>query len=110
MKKKQYQLGQTVYHKNVYNYKEPLVVKGITETKLLLEGDYSGGTHNVNQQDWLSIEGVSFIENYGFKKQCRNSAVTISELLKPITNRNQDTITSTMFDLLDMVFALTNEV
>lgn len=105
-----YQLGQTVYHKDVYDYKEPLVIKGVTEDKLLLEGDYSGGTHNVSQQDWLSVEGTSYIRNYGYKKKCREIAVTIEELAKPITNRNQDNVTSTMFELLDMVFILTNEI
>lgn len=105
-----YQLDQTVYHKDVYDYKEPLIVKGITENKLLLKGDFSGGTHNVSQQDWLSIEGTSHIKNYGYKKKCRDIAVSIEELAKPITNRNQDTMTSTMFDLLNMVLILTNEV
>lgn len=105
-----YKLDEIVYHKDVYDYKEPLLVKGIKEKELLLEGDYSGGTHNVFQSDWLSVEGTSKIKNYGYKKKCRDYAVSVEELSKPITNRNQDNMTSTMFDLLDMVFILTNEI
>ena len=58
--KLQFRLGQIVYHKDVYNYQEPLKVVGIMEDELLLEGDYSGGTHNVCQRDWLSIKDISY--------------------------------------------------
>lgn len=105
-----YQLNEIVYHEDIYDYKEPLVVKGIKETELLLEGDYSGGTHSVCQSDWLSIQGVSKIKNYGYKKKCRDYVVAVEELAKPITDRTSDTMVSTMFDLLNMVFILTNEI
>jgi hypothetical protein len=105
-----YKLGQIVYHKDVYNYKEPLKVIGIKENKLELEGDYSGGTHNVKQSDWLNIEGTSKIYNYGYKKECRDFALATEILAYPITDRNQDNMTKTMFDLLDMVLVLTNDV
>ena len=39
--------GQIVYHKDVYNYKEPLTVRGVIGLKVLLEGDFSGGTHDI---------------------------------------------------------------
>ena len=42
-----FKIGDIVYHRLVYGHKEPLKVVGITEDKLFLEGDYSGGTHNV---------------------------------------------------------------
>ena len=48
--------------------------------------------------------------DHKYKKECRDTAVAIEELAKPITDRNQDTMTKTMFDLLDMVFKLTNDV
>ena len=48
-----FRIGDTVYHRSVYEHKEPLKVVGITEDKLLLEGDYSGGTQNVCQREWL---------------------------------------------------------
>lgn len=51
-------LGQTVYHKSIYDGKEPLKVVGLRESEIELEGDYSGGTHNVCQRSWLPIEGV----------------------------------------------------
>lgn len=68
MKAQDFKLDVIVYHKNVYNYNEPLKVVGIMEDKLLLEGDFSGGTHNVTQRDWLPIEGTSFIKDFGRKK------------------------------------------
>lgn len=56
-------LNQTVYHKDVYDGREPLRVVGIREHELELEGDYSGGTHAVCQKDWLNIEGVLLNRN-----------------------------------------------
>ena len=58
-------LNQTVYHKNVYDGREPLRVVGIREHELELEGDYSGGTHAVCQKSWLKIEGVLLKKNEG---------------------------------------------
>ncbi len=55
----EFKLGQTVYHKDVYNYREELKVVGIREDQLECEGDYSGGTHNTLQRCWLTIEGIS---------------------------------------------------
>jgi hypothetical protein len=53
-------LGMTVYHKDIYWGKESMKVVGIRENEVELEGDYSGGTHNVCQKDWVSIEGLLF--------------------------------------------------
>lgn len=58
MKHTDLQIGQHVYHKDIYNGNQRLKVIGIKETKVELEGDYSGGTHNVCQADWLPIKGV----------------------------------------------------
>jgi hypothetical protein len=110
MRKQEFKIGQTVYHRDIYDHREALKVVGIRETELELEGDYSGGTHGVVQKQWMPIKGVSRIRDHKYKKECRDTAVAIEELAKPITNRNQDTMTSTMFDLLDMVFKLTNDV
>lgn len=57
---KEIMLGQIVYHERVYKGKEPLKVVGIREKEVELQGDYSGGTHNVCQKDWLPKEGVLF--------------------------------------------------
>ena len=51
-------IGQKVYHKDIYDGKELMEVVGIRKTQVELEGDYSGGTHNVCQKDWVSIEGI----------------------------------------------------
>ena len=105
-----FKIGQFVYHRDVYDHREQLKIVGIRETELELEGDYSGGTHGVTQKQWMPIKGVSRIRDHKYKRGCRDAAVTIEELAKPITDRNQDNMTKTMFDLLDMVFKLTNDV
>jgi len=53
-------LGMTVYHQDIYDGHEAMEVVGIRADEVELEGDYSGGTHNVCQRDWLPIEGVLF--------------------------------------------------
>ena len=107
--KNDFQIGQIVYHRDVYAHSEPLEIIGIRKTELELEGDFSGGTHNVKQSDWLPIVGVSRIKDYSYKKYCRDSAIAIEELAKPV-DRNKDEMTKTMFDLLNMVFKLTNDI
>ena len=104
-----FELGQTVYHRSVYEHKEPLKIVGILEDKLLLEGDFSGGTHNVTQRDWFPIKGTSRIYNHKYKKECRESAITIQTLAIPV-DKNHDNMTKTMFDLLDMVLVLTSDI
>lgn len=106
----EFKIGETVYHRDIYDHKEPLKVVGIRETELELEGDYSGGTNNIIAKQWLPIKGVSRVYNHKYKKECRDVAVCIEELAKPISDRNQDTMTKTMFDLLHMVFVLTTDV
>ena len=38
-------------------------VVGIRKNEVELEGDYSGGTHNVCQKDWQPLEGVLLEKN-----------------------------------------------
>ena len=57
------QLGQEVYHKDIYCGREPMKVVGIREAEVELEGDYSGGTHGVCQKDWMPIQGVLLVKN-----------------------------------------------
>lgn len=52
------ELGQLVYHKDIYNGREQMKIIGIRKDHVELEGDYSGGTHNVCQSDWETIEGI----------------------------------------------------
>jgi hypothetical protein len=51
-------LGMDVYHMDVYHGRERMKVVGIREKEVELEGDYSGGTHNVTQRFWEKIEGL----------------------------------------------------
>ena len=51
-------LGMRVFHEKIYNGKEPMIVVGIRKDQVELEGDYSGGTHNVIEKDWLPLEGT----------------------------------------------------
>jgi hypothetical protein len=55
---KDLRINQLVYHKDVYNGHEQMKIVGLREEEVELEGDWSGGTHNVCQRDWMSIEGV----------------------------------------------------
>ena len=103
------ELGQTVYHRSVYGHKEPLKIVGILEDELLLEGDFSGGTHNVIQRDYLPIKGVSRVYNHKYKQECREAAIAINALAIPV-DKNHDNMTKTMFDLLDMVLSLTSDI
>ena len=56
-------LGQYVYHKDIYDGNERMKIVGdiideLGQRKLILEGDYSGGTNNVIQQDTYSLQGI----------------------------------------------------
>lgn len=102
-------IGQKVYHRDIYDHKELMEIVGLRKDEVELEGDYSGGTNNVTQKQWMPIKGVSRIYNHKYKRECRDSAVLIEALAIPV-DRNHDTMTSTMFDLLHMVFVLTNDV
>jgi len=72
-------LGETVYHKDIYWGKEPMKVVGIRREEVELEGDYSGGTHNVCQKSWIKIKGLlknkskksylDIIDSFGIIKQ-----------------------------------------
>lgn len=58
-------LHQKVYHKEIYDGREQMTITGMkvdTKGKLMveLEGDYSGGTHNVCQRDWHYADGLLY--------------------------------------------------
>jgi hypothetical protein len=104
-----FRIGDIVYHRSVYEHKEPLKVVGITEDKLLLEGDYSGGTHNVVQRDWLPIKGTSRIHNHAFKAKARKGAIDIETLAIPCAD-SKDTTFKCMMDMVHAVKVLTTDV
>lgn len=52
------ELGLKIYHKDLYDGKEPLEIVGIRKNEVELEGDFSGGNHNICQKSWFPIEGI----------------------------------------------------
>ena len=102
------QLGQTVYHRAVYEHREPLKIVGIRQDELELEGDYSGGTHGVKQKQWLPLKGVSRIYNHAYKLECRQVAIACDALLIPAdTKRNE---VRSLLELSDRIQRLTTDV
>lgn len=66
----EYRLGDKVLTEE---YKtEVFTVVGIRETELELNGDWSGGTHNVSQNTWYPVLKCKRIDNYD---EYRNSLV-----------------------------------
>lgn len=58
-------LHQKVYHKDIYNGEEQMTITGMKvdakgQLMVELEGDYSGGTHNVCQRDWHYADGLLY--------------------------------------------------
>jgi hypothetical protein len=86
-----------------------LKIVGILEDKLLLEGDFSGGTHNIIERDWLPIKGTSRIYNHAFKLKARKDAIAIASLAIPCAG-SQDNTFKCMMDMVHAVFVLTNDV
>lgn len=52
------ELKMKVYHESIYNGKELMTIVGIREHEVELQGDFSGGTHNVIEKDWLPLQGL----------------------------------------------------
>lgn len=51
-------LGMKCFHESIYDGKELMEVVGIRKDTVELQGDYSGGTHQVCQKDWLPVQGL----------------------------------------------------
>lgn len=102
-------IGDTVYHRQVYEHKEALKVVGMTESQVLLEGDYSGGTHNVCQRSWLPLKGASRIYNHAYKEKVRQQAIDIATLAIPAAG-SQDPTFRAMIDMVDAVMVLTADI
>lgn len=54
MEGKDYRLGDKVTT-DLYDHSEVFTVVGIRDTELELKGDWSGGTHNVEQTGWRHV-------------------------------------------------------
>lgn len=98
---KKIELGQFVYHKDIYDGNELMEVVGIRKDSVELRGDFSGGTHNVSQTDWLAIDDVITPLEKATKKLldvCVSGGVKtyifpiILEELKNITIKENDNI------------------
>jgi hypothetical protein len=107
MNVKDLSIGMIVFHKEVYDYREPLEVIGILEDKVRLKGDFSGGTHNVSQSGWFSLEGLSIIYNYEYKLKCREY---INNIKDNINNEEKDEMIKIISNLTDIVSTLTYDV
>lgn len=105
----EFKIGQTVYHRKVYEHREALKVVGIRANELELEGDYSGGTHGVCQKQWMPVKGVSRVYNHAYKEVCRNKAVAIETLAIPAAG-SKDNAFIAMMELANMVMHLTADV
>lgn len=51
-------LYDKVIHPEIYGGNEVFTVVGIRMNELELRGDWSGGTHNVDQTDWFKRDGT----------------------------------------------------
>jgi len=69
----EFELGQKVYHRAIYNGKELMEIVGIRKNEVELEGDYSGGTHNVCQKSWMPVDGVLLPERKICKEKINGS-------------------------------------
>jgi len=50
-----FKLGDKVYHKADA---APFEVVGVRKTEVEIQGDWSGGTHNVNQKGWVNYTEI----------------------------------------------------
>lgn len=51
-------IGDKVFHSKIYDGRELMEVVGIRKDSVELQGDYSGGTHNVCQVSWMPKKGI----------------------------------------------------
>lgn len=57
-----FRLGDSVVSPALYNGKEVFKVIGIRATEIEIQGDFSGGTHNVTQSSWFPIDRLQSLE------------------------------------------------
>lgn len=100
-------IGQRVYHRNVYEHRQILEVIGITKDEILLEGNYSGGTHCLRQRQWHPIKGTSVVYDYMFKYKIRKDAI---EMLASSVYDNDSDANADIVKMLHAVISLTDDV
>lgn len=52
-----------VYSDKIHKGKEPMKVVGIRENEIELQGDYSGGTHLVDQKGWKKMSECFLVQS-----------------------------------------------
>ena len=55
-----YKLGDKVYH---HCDAAPFIVVGIRENEVEIKGDWSGGTHNIDEADWVNLESIEMYDD-----------------------------------------------
>jgi hypothetical protein len=68
-----------VYVEGVYYGHEPFKVVGIRQNQVELEGDFSGGTHNVSQKEWFDDDRV-FVVKTVCKEQLKPNGCQIHNI------------------------------
>lgn len=65
------ELNDKVVHPDIYYGREVFRVVGIRTKpdEVELEGDWSGGTHNVCQRAWYKKEGIKIVKKHGKNKR-----------------------------------------
>lgn len=101
-------IGECVYHKDFYDYKEPFKVVGLTEDTVTLEGDFSS-MYGIVQRCTLPIEGggVSRIYNYGYKLECRDLAFKAMSIYNDLSDEGRLDLVG---ELCSMIMKLTQDV
>lgn len=110
MKAQDLKIGMIVYHRDVYNYREQLEIVQLREEEMEVEGDFSGGTHDIIQRAWLPIDGTSLIYNYGNKIEFRNRAKEALRIANDTAWKEDDLWSGRILDLIKMVLHLTEDV
>jgi hypothetical protein len=52
-----------VYCDEIYHGKEPFRIVGIRENQVEIEGDFSGGVHNIKQKEWIDDNKVFVVKS-----------------------------------------------
>lgn len=109
MKAQDLKIGMTVYHRDVYNYREPLEIVSLTQNEMEVEGDFSGGTNVIRQRLWLPYDGTSLICNYGDKIEFRDRAKEALRIVNDTAWEKDDLWSGRIRDLIKMIFHLTED-
>lgn len=85
-------VGDFIYHKDVCDYKEQLMVRylDVVDEKIKVYGCFSRETDDINQSKWISVDGWSYIQDYRTKKYMYDFAQKIEIITEPMTKAEID--------------------